>query len=138
MRPLRGSCLCGGVRFELTAPFRRAGYCHCARCRKHSGGGALVQGRVPREGFRLLAGAELLRVYRPAADAAAKVFCSVCGSSLFGGDWPGGSEVSVRYGALDGEPSLAPQDHAFTASRPAWDVLPADGLPRHPGPRMAR
>jgi hypothetical protein len=138
VEPLPGSCLCGGVRFELTLPFRRAGYCHCPRCRKHSGSGALAQGRVPRAGFRLLAGEELLRVYRPAEGAAAKVFCAVCGSSLFGGDWPGGDEVSVRLGALDGEPEMRPQDRAFTASAPAWDVLPDDGLPRHPGPRPAR
>lgn len=138
MEPLRGSCLCGGVRFELTQPFRRAGYCHCSRCRKHSGGGSLAQGRVPREGFRLLSGEALLRVYRPTDGAAAKVFCCVCGSSLFGGEWPHGDEVSVRFGALDGEPGLRPQDRAFTASAPAWDALPDDGLPRHPGRRPSR
>ena len=49
-----GSCLCGGVRFEVTLPFRRASHCHCSRCRKHSGAGALTQGRVPRERFRLV------------------------------------------------------------------------------------
>jgi hypothetical protein len=135
---VRGGCLCGGVRFQLTLPFRRAGWCHCSRCRRHSGGIGLVQGRVPRDGFRLLAGEELLRVYRPAAGAAAKVFCSVCGSSLFGGEWPHGDEVSVRFGALDGEPSRGPQDHAFSASLPGWVVLPEDGLPRHPGPRPRR
>ncbi|HVM16769.1 MAG TPA: GFA family protein [Gaiellaceae bacterium] len=137
MEPLRGSCLCGGVRFELTRPFRRAGHCHCSRCRRHGGGDGLAQGRVPRDGFRLLAGGDLLRVYRPGDGAAAKVFCSACGSSVFGGDWPDGDEVSVRLGALDGEPPLPPQDHAFTASLPAWVVLPADGLPRHPGSRPA-
>ena len=63
--PLRGSCLCGGVRFEVTAPFRRANHCHCSRCRKHSGTFGLTQGRVPREGFRLVAGEALIRVYRP-------------------------------------------------------------------------
>jgi len=65
-----GSCLCGGVRFEVTEPFTRAGHCHCTRCRKHSGTFGETQGRVPRSGFRLLAGEELLRVYRPAPDAA--------------------------------------------------------------------
>jgi len=137
VEPLSGSCLCGGVRFELTRPFRRAGWCHCSRCRRHSGGSGLVQGRVPRDGFHLLAGEELLRVYRPEEGAAAKVFCARCGSSLFGGDWPGGDEVSVRFGALDGAPSTPPQDHAFSDGRPAWDVLPDDGLPRHPGARPA-
>jgi hypothetical protein len=132
---LAGSCLCGGVRFELTEPFRRAGYCHCSRCRKHSGAGALVQGRVPRAGFRLLAGADLIRVWRPPDGGAVKAFCAVCGSSLFGGTWPDGEEVSVRLGALDGDPGIRPQDHAFVDSRAPWAVLPDDGLPRHSGPR---
>jgi hypothetical protein len=129
--PLHGSCLCGGVRFEITTPFRRANLCHCSRCRKHSGAAALAQGRVPRGGFRLLSGEELLRVYRPPGGMA-KVFCAVCGSSLFGGTWPEGPEVSIRLGALDGDPAIAPQYHSHTDSRAPWDALPDDGLPRYP------
>jgi hypothetical protein len=128
-RSLRGSCLCGGVQFEITAPFRRANYCHCSRCRKHSGGAALAQGRVPREGFRLLEGAELIETYRP-PDGMAKAFCRVCGSSLFGGTWPDGPEVSVRLGVLDDDPGTRPQYHGFVASKAPWEDLPPDGLPR--------
>jgi len=113
----RGSCLCGGVRYEVALPFRRAGTCHCSRCRKHSGAGGLVQGRVAREVLRVLAGEELLREYRPDGSGLPKVFCSVCGSSLFGGEWPDGPEVSVRFGTLD--------------------TLPDDGLPRYPEARPA-
>jgi hypothetical protein len=127
--PLRGSCLCGGVQFEITAPFRRANYCHCSRCRKHSGSAALAQGRVPRSGFRLLKGAELIETYRPEGGMA-KAFCGVCGSSLFGGTWPDGPEVSVRLGTLDGDPGIRPSYHSFVASKAAWDALPDDGLPR--------
>jgi hypothetical protein len=132
MDPIAGGCLCGGVRFELTAPFRRANHCHCSRCHKHSGTFGLTQGRVPREGFRLLAGEDLIRVYTP-ADGMAKAFCSVCGSGLFGGTWPDGPEVSVRFGALDGDPGIRPQYHSHTASAAPWDVIPDDGLPRHRG-----
>ena len=131
---MTGGCLCGGVRFEVTLPFRRANHCHCSRCRKHSGTFGLTQGRVRRDGFRLVQGQELLRVYRPPEGGAAKTFCSVCGSSLFGGTWPDGEEVSVRLGALDGDPGIRPQYHSFTESRASWDALPEDGLPRYPGP----
>lgn len=62
----------------------------------------------------------------------AKAFCSVCGSSLFGGDWPDGDEVSVRFGALDGDPGIRPEYHTFVASAAPWDVLPDDWLPRYP------
>jgi hypothetical protein len=129
-RPLHGSCLCGGVRYEITAAFRRANLCHCSRCRKHSGAAALAQGRVPRSGFRLESGEELLRVYRPPGGMV-KAFCSVCGASLFGGIWPEGPEVSVRLGALDGDPEIRPQYRSFVADAAVWDELPDDGLPRY-------
>jgi hypothetical protein len=126
-----GRCLCGGVRFEITAPFRRANYCHCSRCRKHSGSNASAQGRVARDGFRLLAGEELLVVFRPADGGMAKVFCRVCGSALFGGRWPDGPEVSVRLGVLDDDPGIAPQYRSHVASAATWDSLCDDGLPRY-------
>ncbi|HSB39197.1 MAG TPA: GFA family protein [Gaiellaceae bacterium] len=130
-----GSCLCGGVRFEAELPFLRASHCHCSLCRKHSGAFGLTQGRVPRGRFRLLQGEELLRVHRPEGGTAVKVFCSECGSSLFGGDWPEGDEVSIRLGSLDGDPGILPQYHSFVDSSAPWDMLPEDGLPRYPGAR---
>jgi len=129
---IRGSCLCGGVRFELdrvTGPFE---LCHCTRCRKHSGAAAGTQGRVLREHFRLLQGEAFLRSYTEPTHAA-KVFCTRCGSSLFGGTWPEGPEVSIRLGAMDGDPGIRPQAHTFVASRAPWDEI-LDDLPQHPGP----
>jgi hypothetical protein len=129
-RPVRGSCLCGGIRYEVTAPFLRANYCHCSRCRKHSGGAASAQGRVPREGFRLLAGSELIEVFRPPDGGMVKAFCRICGSSMFGGTWPSGPEVSIRLGTLDEDPGIRPQFHSFVGSKAVWESLPEDGLDR--------
>ena len=126
---VRGGCLCGGVRFEVTLPFSDANYCHCSRCRKHSGAEASAQGRVPRERFRLLSGEDLIRVYEP-PDGAVKAFCSVCGSSLFGRRWPHGDEISIRLGTLDGDPRIRPQFRTFVDSAAPWSEIPDDGLPR--------
>ena len=60
-RPLQGGCLCGAVRYEITAPFLSAGYCHCTRCQRRTGTGSSANGRVPQAGFRLLQGAEQLK-----------------------------------------------------------------------------
>ena len=80
----------------------------------------------------MVAGEELLRVYRPDGGAA-KVFCSICGSSLFGGTWPEGPEVSVRLGPLDDDPGIRPQYRSFVGSKAPWEELPDDGLPRYEG-----
>lgn len=135
--PVRGGCLCGAVRYEITAPFLRAGACHCSRCRKHTGAAASVQGRVPQEAFRLIAGAEHVRVFRPPGGMA-KAFCATCGSSLFGGTWPDGPEVSVRLGTLDDDPGIRVGFHTFAAEAPPWLPVAEDGLPRHDGPLPRR
>ncbi len=131
-----GSCLCGGVRFEVTLPFSRAGHCHCSRCRKHSGSAASTQGRVRQDQFRLLQGAELIRSWRPEGGAV-KAFCVRCGSSLFGGTWPDGPEVSIRFGVLDGDPGIRPQEHTFVDLKAPWDEI-TDDLPQHPGAHPGR
>lgn len=128
---ITGRCLCGGVRFEVTGPFIRANHCHCSRCRRHSGTAVCTQGRVRREQFRLLAGEELIRVYGK-GEGAVKAFCTVCGSSLFGGTWPDGPQISIRLGAIDGDPGVRPQFHTHVASKAPWDEI-VDDLPQYPG-----
>ncbi len=131
---IRGSCLCGGVRFEVRPPFIRANHCHCSRCRKHSGTAVCTQARVPRDRFALLQGGPLIRVYGE-GEGAVKAFCVVCGSSLFGGRWPHGDEVSIRMGAFDDDPGIAPQFHTYVGSRAPWDRI-TDGLPQYDGARI--
>src|SRR5437868_8811185 len=126
---IRGSCLCGGVRFEVEPPFIRASHCHCDRCRKHSGTAVCTQARVPKEQFHLLQGEELIRVYGK-GEGAVKAFCRTCGSSMFGGDWPDGPEVSIRMGAFDDDPGIRPQFHTFVSDRASWDTI-TDDLPQH-------
>jgi hypothetical protein len=85
---------------------------------------------VPRSQFRLLAGEGLIQVFRPEGGKV-KAFCRECGSSLFGGDWPEGEEISIRLGSLDDDPQIRPQYHTYVGSRAPWDELPDDGLPRY-------
>lgn len=125
-----GSCLCGGIRFEVEPPFEAGSYCHCSRCRKHSGNYGSVSLRVPGRQLHVLEGEELLGSWQPAPGAGVKGFCKRCGSSLFGGQWPDGPAVAVRLGALDADPGIRPNRHIWVGSRASWDELPDDGLPR--------
>lgn len=90
----------------------------------------LTQGRVRREHFRLVSGEHLLSIWRPDGGAV-KAFCSACGSSLFGGTWPEGEEVSVRLGTVDDDPGIRPQYHTFVASKAPWEEI-LDDLPQYP------
>jgi hypothetical protein len=128
--PLEGSCLCGGVRFEVSEPFAYTTHCHCEFCKRISGGYGTVSGRVPTSAIRVLQGAELLHSYTPEGGSA-KTFCSTCGSNLFGGGWPESESTSVRLATFGLEFDRKPQAHTFVRSVAAWEILPDDGLPRY-------
>jgi len=128
--PLRGGCLCGDIRFEITAPLVSAGYCHCTHCQRRTGTGSSANGRVPRDGFRLLKGEGELRSFKPPTGVP-KLFCGRCGSALFSGDPFSDVEVAVRLGALDRDPGIRPQYRQFVDSAASWEPVPEDGLARY-------
>jgi hypothetical protein len=129
MPTLRGSCQCGGVQFELPDDFLTISFCHCATCKKISGGVGTASAGVPTESIRLLAGDDLVRTYQP-DEGSAKTFCSVCGSNLFGSGWPESEVASVRLSAIDTPFDGRPQAHIYLRSLAAWETLPDDGLER--------
>jgi hypothetical protein len=136
-RPLLGGCLCGAVRYEISAPFLSAGYCHCTRCQRRTGTGSSANGRVPESGFRLLKGEQMLRSYRPPGGGVSKIFCTDCGSALFSGDPLSDEEVAVRLGTLDGDPGIRPEYRMFVENAAPWEPFPDDALTRYPGLRSA-
>jgi hypothetical protein len=127
--PLRGSCLCGGVRFEVTESFLRVTYCHCTSCKKLSGGAGTVNGRTRSDAIRILEGEELIRTYQP-DEGTAKTFCSNCGSNLFGAGWPDSEYASVRITTLDAPFERKPEMHIYVRSVAPWETLPDDGADR--------
>ena len=125
--PLTGQCACGTVRFEVTQPFDTAGYCHCKRCQRRSGALWAMSGIVGRDGFAITKGEDEVRTWEP-PDGLPKSFCGVCGGQVFAGA-PDGPAI-VRLGAVDGDPGIRPQWHAWVSSAPDWEAIPDDGLPR--------
>jgi hypothetical protein len=131
---LTGSCLCGSVRFEVTEPLGSAGYCHCTRCQRRTGTAASAQARIAPGSLRITSGEELIRAYEP-PDGFAKLFCSECGSALFSRDPQRVEVMSVRLGALNGDPGIRPAYRQYLASAAPWEPVPDDGLPHFPEQR---
>lgn len=127
---MTGRCLCGAVRFEVEGDFEAVTQCHCASCKKLSGGVGTVNGRARSSAIRILGGADHVRTYQP-AEGSAKTFCSACGSNLFGGGWPESEKCSVRLTTLDVPYPEKPGAHLFVRSAAPWETLPDDGAERY-------
>jgi hypothetical protein len=127
---IRGSCLCGGVRFEVDRAVGPFELCHCPRCRKASGSAFVAGLGVRVEDFRWLSGTELIRTFeapireRPPAYCAA--FCSRCGSPVPSSraNW-----FEIPAGLLDDDPGLRPDKHIFVECKSPWFSI-ADSLPQ--------
>jgi hypothetical protein len=55
---LRGSCLCGNVRYEVTGAVHDVHHCHCSMCRKSHGAAFSTFARLTTGDFHLVAGRE--------------------------------------------------------------------------------
>jgi hypothetical protein len=51
----------------------------------------------------------------------------------FGGMWPDGPEVAVRFSSLHDDSGIRPQYHSHAGSAAPWHVIPDDGLRRCSG-----
>jgi len=134
--PIRGGCLCGGVRYEVTEPFVSAGYCHCMRCQRRSGTAASVSASVVPGSLRIVAGAELVECWTP-PDGYRKCFCSRCGGALWSSHPAEEGRLSVRLGTVDGDPGIRPGYRQYVAYAAPWEPIPDDGLPRYDERRPA-
>ncbi len=131
MLPLTGGCNCGAVRFEVDSTPVGASYCHCRRCQRRTGTAASANARVVPGSFRIIAGEDRLRAWKP-RDGAEKWFCGDCGSALFSRDRHDPERVGVRMGAFDVDPGVRPSARQFVAYAASWEPIPDDGLPRYP------
>lgn len=123
--------MCGAVRYEVDAPLEVAGYCHCTRCQRRTGGSVSVSARVTPGSYRIARGDDLVVVYRP-DDGFTKAFCSRCGSALYSQNQENPDILSVRMGTFDTDPGLRPSYRQFVAYAAAWEPVPDDGLERFP------
>lgn len=125
MPTVHGSCLCGGVTYEVTGALRDVVACHCGQCRKTSGhhGAATACDDNDLKFVKL----DTIAWYR-SSDKAERGFCNRCGSTMF---WRafGGTTTSIMAGTIDGDSGLKMSRHIHCATKGDYFEI-ADGLPQ--------
>lgn len=125
---LRGSCLCGAVKYEVTGEPKRFVHRHCSRCRKATGTGHASNLFLQPGSLQWLAGNEMIRAFKvPEAKRFTNVFCETCGSRL---PRQAMDAVIIPAGSLDGEAPMKPEGRIFYGSRASWSCG-GDELPVH-------
>lgn len=117
---IKGSCLCGGVTFEIEGEFERFFICHCSYCRKDTGSAHAANLFTKASALTWLSGQKKVKDFQLASTRHVKSFCSECGSAL-PNTGMGGDICIVPAGCLDDEVTIKPEAHIFTASQASWE-----------------
>jgi len=128
---LTGGCLCGAVRYKVSADLIFSGKCYCEDCRKTSGTGHGSVFAVPEASVSITG---KLTAYKKAGGSGQQItrrFCPTCGSriSAVAEVMPG--IMMVTASTLDDPEQFVSQMSVFTSRAPSWDQPPA-GTPAFP------
>lgn len=125
----KGSCLCGGLQFEVTGPIQNVGNCHCSICRKLHGAPFSTYAQVSKQSLEIRKGAELVRRYA-SSESVERTFCDTCGANFTFHFSALPDAVWVAVGLLEDDPKLRPEHHMFVASKASWHEI-TDRLPQY-------
>lgn len=109
----KGSCNCGGVKWEVDTDMRGVVACHCTQCRKQSGH-YFAATNAPNANLKI-AGEENLKWFHSSSNAR-RGFCRECGSALF---WKieNSDTTSILAGSIDGDTGLKLVEHIYVSDK---------------------
>jgi hypothetical protein len=115
-----GGCLCGSVRYVLTAPPNYVYFCHCRDCQRESGSPFVTDMNVDRASLRITGP---LTRYSRTGDSGRSVhrnFCTACGTTLLTEFDVDPDHVSIKACSLDDPSWVKPDRHLFTSRTQPW------------------
>lgn len=124
-----GSCLCGGIRYEIYGEIGDVIQCHCKRCRKANGTAFATNAPIQKADFKIVQGEHLLKKFA-STPTTVRCFCGECASPIISIKTETPETYRLRIGTLDTPLEHKPTMHIFTAYKAEWDTI-CDGLPQY-------
>ena len=119
-----GGCLCGAIRYTVSAPITELRACHCTACQKHTGGAGTVNALLKSSDFKLTQGKP--KRFTMVADSGRtlhRFFCGDCGSPLYSRRETVPETTSLRIGTLDDPPPMKVTTNIWTKSARPWAYI---------------
>lgn len=120
--PWEGGCLCGDVRFRITAAPLMTMACHCTGCQKLSASAFSTSIAIPSEGFAVTQGTTVIGgLHGPHRQN----YCPRCKNWVFTNPFQMDAFVNVRASMLDEHAWFVPFIQTYTAEKLPWAWTPA-------------
>ncbi len=117
---MRGSCLCGRVKYLIQGEPRQVVGCHCTQCRKASGHYVAA---TQTHNDQLQVERQSNITWFQSSTTARRGFCKNCGSQLF---WArlDSAHTSVMAGTIDGDTGLRMDRQLYPETKGDYYALP--------------
>ena len=125
---ITGGCICGEIRFEISAPAISTGYCHCRICQKFAGSAMSTWTAFPKSAVSFGAPEP---TYFGTSPIAERGFCSTCGASISYRllQPKEAAHIVIFTPSLDHPEDYAPVAHSGVETKLPWLEI-FDDLPR--------
>lgn len=130
--PITGGCLCGAVRYEISAQPVGGFNCHCRTCQKAVGAPYFAGMFVLASTLTITGNYKEYATIAASGNTVYRAFCPECGTSLFGRNSAFVKIRPVAAATLDDPSIFKPQKDIWVADAQPWDIMHPD-LPKFDG-----
>ncbi len=121
--PLEGSCVCGSIRFEMSAEPLFTHACHCHSCQKVTGSAFAMSTFVLASDIQVTTG-DAVAIDQPIKTGTRKVFlCPACMTVVWSESSDHANVRIIRPGVISNKSDIHPQAHIWVHRRQEWLLL---------------
>lgn len=126
MTSMQGGCLCGAVRYEVTAEPLMTGHCQCRSCQRLSGAGHASHIALPKAAVAITGAVKTYQWQADSGNTVTSAFCPNCGAPVYGTSSGFADMLTIRAASLDDPSVFEPQMVVFGNSAQPWDRIGGD------------
>lgn len=116
----QGGCLCGSVRYTLTADPLMVAICHCTHCQRTSGSSFSINVMMAAANVDVQGAPAVYLDRAESGTPVRRCFCANCGSSVMSILAPETGLIAVKGGTLDDRTALKPGAEFWRRSAQPW------------------
>ena len=118
-----GQCLCGQVKYTISAKPLRMIQCHCDDCKKTSGTGHVSFAFFKESDVEIKGETSSYDSPTDSGSTITRCFCPTCGSRLFGANSSSKNVIGVSAGTLEDSAWFKPDLIVYNKRKPVWDFM---------------
>ena len=122
--PIKGSCQCGGVSYQLLEPPLMVVACHCKECQKLSTSAFSITAMINRESIKFEGLMKDWRRNAASGNISAAKFCPCCGNRIYHYDPNEPDKLKFKPCTLSDTRIIKPTAHVWISEKQDWFQIP--------------